>query len=129
MNNCYAWVSFFSDRSEIMIISKFYLHCKCVENSTLEIFCFRSLGGAVATQLASQPWCAKQAMCLVLENTFTSLPDIGRHIFDIRPIHYIPSCAYKNKVCLMVYHIWQNRGRDRRTNGLYNTVQKPSLYT
>ena len=88
---------------------------------------FRSLGGAVATQLASQPWCAKQAMCLVLENTFTSLPDIGRHIFDIRPIHYIPNCAYKNRVCLMVSSYLAEAGLGPGTNRLYESIGQEIL--
>jgi hypothetical protein len=48
----------------------------------------RSLGGAVAVHLAFQPFYARHIAVLMLENTFTSLPDIGRTIFDFPILQY-----------------------------------------
>lgn len=58
----------------------------------------RSLGGGVATHLASQPYYARSIFALILENTFTSLPDIGKNIFNLKIIQYLPKWAFKNKV-------------------------------
>ena len=58
----------------------------------------RSLGGAVAIQLASMPYYAQKLHGVIVENTFTSLPDIGRHIFDFRLISLLPEWCFKNKV-------------------------------
>ncbi|XP_064605385.1 protein ABHD13-like [Liolophura sinensis] len=57
----------------------------------------RSLGGGVATHLAAQPYYARFIFALVLENTFTSLPDIGKNIFNVKIIQYLPRWAFKNK--------------------------------
>lgn len=57
----------------------------------------RSLGGAVAVQLAHQPFYARHIAVLILENTFTSLPDIGRTIFDFAFLHYLPDFLFKAK--------------------------------
>ena len=58
----------------------------------------RSLGGAVAINLATQPFYANHMMCLLIENTFTSIPDIACAIFDIGILKILPLCCYKNKV-------------------------------
>ncbi|ELT92541.1 hypothetical protein CAPTEDRAFT_92523 [Capitella teleta] len=55
----------------------------------------RSLGGAVAIQAASRY--AANVHALIVENTFTSLPDIGRHLFDFRVIRCLPKICFKNK--------------------------------
>ncbi len=54
----------------------------------------------MAAQLATQTWSRQQGapLCLVLENTFTSLPDIGRYLFDLRVLHFLPDWVHKNKV-------------------------------
>lgn len=62
------------------------------------IFIFgRSLGGAVAIHLASQSYYAKFIAGVIVENTFTSLPDIGRNIFNIAFIKYIPEFCFKSQ--------------------------------
>ena len=59
----------------------------------------RSLGGAVAIHLASEPYYAKKALCLIVENTFTTLPHIARHLFNsFKIVTYLPIWCYKNKV-------------------------------
>ncbi|XP_069109983.1 protein ABHD13-like isoform X1 [Argopecten irradians] len=57
----------------------------------------RSLGGAVAVWLASQPFYAQHIAALVIENTFTSLPDIGRTIFKIKLMDLVPELLFKHK--------------------------------
>lgn len=62
-----------------------------------KIFIFgRSLGGAVATQLASSTLYSQHAAAVILENTFTSIPDMGQHIFRTNLLQYIPWWCYKN---------------------------------
>ncbi|KAL8558237.1 hypothetical protein ACOMHN_040935 [Nucella lapillus] len=62
-----------------------------------QIFVFgRSLGGAVAVYLAASPLYAQHICGVVLENTFTSIPSMGQHIFRTQLIKYIPHWCYKN---------------------------------
>ena len=78
----------------------FLLRRKDVDARKIVLF-GRSLGGAVAIQLASSASYANKVCCLIVENTFTSLIDIGKHIFDIKVIHYLPEWCHKNKVCIL----------------------------
>nr|XP_022289188.1 protein ABHD13-like [Crassostrea virginica] len=58
----------------------------------------RSLGGAVAACLATSEKYSRHIAALVLENTFTSLPDIAKSIFEkLYIINYIPVFLFKNK--------------------------------
>ena len=68
-----------------------------IDHSKIIVF-GRSLGGAVAVQLASQPFYARHIAVLILENTFTSLPDIGRTIFDFPFLKLLPDILFKAKV-------------------------------
>ncbi|KAK7091462.1 protein ABHD13-like [Littorina saxatilis] len=64
---------------------------------TRQIFVFgRSLGGAVAIYLASSPLYAQHIRAVIVENTFTSIPAMGQHIFRTHLLSYIPSWCYKN---------------------------------
>ena len=58
----------------------------------------RSLGGAVALRVCSEPYYADRIAAVIVENTFTSILNMARAIFDFRPLHYIPESCYKNKV-------------------------------
>ena len=58
----------------------------------------RSLGGGVAVRICAMPQYSSQICAMVLENTFTSLPDIARHVFSISAIAYLPVCCFKSKV-------------------------------
>nr|CAD7441153.1 unnamed protein product [Timema bartmani] len=63
-----------------------------------EIIVFgRSLGGAVAIDLASQLEYAQKIWCLILENTFTSIPEMAKVLIGWRLLHYLPLFVYKNK--------------------------------
>ncbi|XP_046389626.1 protein ABHD13 [Ischnura elegans] len=66
--------------------------------NTSEIIVFgRSLGGAVAIDLSSQPEYASKIWCLILENTFTSIPDMAAVLLGWRVLNYLPLFCYKNK--------------------------------
>nr|CAG4652009.1 EOG090X09ZU [Triops cancriformis] len=57
----------------------------------------RSLGGAVAIDLAIQPSSESKIACLLVENSFTSIPDMAKLIVRMKAIQYIPRWFYKNK--------------------------------
>ncbi|KAK7872286.1 hypothetical protein R5R35_012129 [Gryllus longicercus] len=63
-----------------------------------EIIVFgRSLGGAVAVDVAARPEYASKLWCVILENTFTSIPDMARVLAGWRLLNYLPLFCYKNK--------------------------------
>ncbi|QGJ71076.1 Phospholipase/carboxylesterase [Planctomycetales bacterium 10988] len=53
----------------------------------------RSLGGAVATELAT----TDGTPALILESTFTSLPDVAATIFPWLPVHWLMRNQYRSK--------------------------------
>ena len=57
----------------------------------------RSLGGAVAIDLAKNSPNRSHIAALIVENTFTSIPDIGRTLFNCRIIRFLPNWYYKNQ--------------------------------
>jgi len=57
----------------------------------------RSLGGAVAVDVASRPEYGPHIMAVLLENTFCSIPDVARVVFNTRIIKMLPVFCYKNK--------------------------------
>ncbi|XP_075229147.1 abhydrolase domain containing 13-like protein Bem46 [Lycorma delicatula] len=57
----------------------------------------RSLGGAIAIDLAARPEYSAKIWCLILENTFTSIPDMADALFQWRFLKSIPLICYKNK--------------------------------
>ncbi|CAG2121351.1 unnamed protein product, partial [Medioppia subpectinata] len=57
----------------------------------------RSLGGAVAVELGRHARNSANIAAIIIENTFTSLPDIARTIFNCRLIRAIPNWFYKNQ--------------------------------
>ena len=69
-----------------------------------------SIGGAVAVQLLSDPAMAARVYCLILENTFTSLPDMARVILSstlppIAPcVKHLPDRLLRNQVLFTVYY-------------------------
>ncbi|XP_012279470.1 protein ABHD13 [Orussus abietinus] len=63
-----------------------------------EIIVFgRSLGGAVAIDLATRPENSHRIWCLILENTFTSIPDMAALLTSSKLLQYVPLLLYKNK--------------------------------
>ncbi|XP_015586343.1 protein ABHD13 isoform X2 [Cephus cinctus] len=66
--------------------------------NTNEIIVFgRSLGGAVAIDLATKPEYSQRIWCLILENTFTSIPDMAALLIGSKLLQYLPLFVYKNK--------------------------------
>ncbi|CAF2928655.1 unnamed protein product [Rotaria sp. Silwood2] len=65
-----------------------------------KIFFFgRSLGGAVALHLASHLGETNATIplyCVIIENTFTSIPDMAKRLFQVFLLNYIPTWCYKN---------------------------------
>ncbi|XP_070533909.1 protein ABHD13-like [Ptychodera flava] len=57
----------------------------------------RSLGGAVAIDLASSPGYRDQLAALIVENTFTSVPDMAGVVFNLPVISWVPLWCHKNK--------------------------------
>lgn len=57
----------------------------------------RSLGGAVAIDLAADTEFSQRIMCVILENTFTSIKDMACHLLHPR-FKYIPQFCHRNKV-------------------------------
>nr|CAG4644142.1 EOG090X09ZU [Lepidurus arcticus] len=74
-----------------------YLHNRPdIQRDKIMVF-GRSLGGAVAIDLAIQPVSEGKIACLLVENTFTSIPDMAKLIIRFSFIKYIPFWFYKNK--------------------------------
>lgn len=57
----------------------------------------RSLGGAVAVDLSCHPEYRKRVAALILENTFTCIPETARVLFNVWVIRLLPNWCYKNK--------------------------------
>lgn len=57
----------------------------------------RSLGGAVAIDVGADPEYYQKLMCVVLENTFTSIPEMAVSIIH-QSIRYFPQFMFKNLV-------------------------------
>lgn len=55
-------------------------------------------GGAVAIDLAVREDYTNKIWCLVVENTFTSIPDMAKVLLGWRMLQYFPLFFYKNKV-------------------------------
>ena len=56
----------------------------------------RSLGGAVAIAVSSHEKYMHVLFAMILENTFTSIPEISRHLFSW--LKRLPTWCYKNVV-------------------------------
>ncbi|CAG7837095.1 unnamed protein product [Allacma fusca] len=57
----------------------------------------RSLGGAVAIDLASRCDYRDRIRALIVENTFTSIPDLAKVLFPVGVIRWIPRIFFKNR--------------------------------
>nr|XP_054755448.1 protein ABHD13-like [Lytechinus pictus] len=73
-----------------------YLHTRRDIDPT-QLFIFgRSLGGAVAIHIASQKMNTGRLKGVIIENTFTSIQEMGSHLFA-GAVSWIPLCLVKNK--------------------------------
>lgn len=64
----------------------------------------RSLGGAVAFNVASLEKYVDLLFAVIVENTFTSIPEISKHLFKY--LTFVPTWCYKNKVCIKYIYTW-----------------------
>ena len=67
-----------------------------VDQSKIVVF-GRSLGGAVAIDLCSKMENRSKVSALIVENSFTSIPDIARVLFNFKLVKMIPKWFYKNR--------------------------------
>ena len=75
-----------------------YLHTRSDIDPSRIILFGRSLGGAVAIHVAGQRHNQDRIAGVILENTFTSIPDMGSVLFNLDILRWIPLCLVKNKV-------------------------------
>ncbi|ODM99589.1 Alpha/beta hydrolase domain-containing protein 13 [Orchesella cincta] len=57
----------------------------------------RSLGGAVAIDLAARCDFRDRVAALIVENTFTSIPAIAKELFKFAILKWVPNFCYKNR--------------------------------
>lgn len=55
-------------------------------------------GGAVAIDLASRSEYKNKIWVLIVENTFTSIPDMAKILLKWRCLNWLPMFCHKNKV-------------------------------
>ncbi|XP_013184971.1 protein ABHD13 [Amyelois transitella] len=67
-----------------------------VDTSKIILF-GRSLGGAIAIDLASRVEYRSRIWAMIVENTFTSIPEMARIILKWRCLLYLPEFCHKNK--------------------------------
>ncbi|XP_064488844.1 protein ABHD13-like isoform X2 [Ornithodoros turicata] len=67
-----------------------------IDHSLIILF-GRSLGGAVALDLASRPEHGSRLFGVVVENTFTSIPDMARALLRWKVLQWLPEFCYKNQ--------------------------------
>jgi hypothetical protein len=56
------------------------------------------IGGAVAIDLAARIEYSQKIWCVIVENTFTSIPDMATVLMSFELFKYVPLFLYKNKV-------------------------------
>ena len=62
-------------------------------------FSFRFTGGAVAVDCVSRSEISSRIAAMVLENTFTSIPDMAKVLFsNVKLLARLPQWCHKNKV-------------------------------
>ena len=88
----------------------------------------RSLGGAVAAALASRPHMHRKIAAVILENTFTSIPDMARLFFPISrflPNFFFRSCFLTSeRVSCKKQERKRERDRERREGGRNKMIER-----
>ncbi|CAH0546634.1 unnamed protein product [Brassicogethes aeneus] len=103
-----------------------YLYSRNDINHSEIIIFGRSLGGAVAIDLARREDYASKIWCLVVENTFTSIPDMAKVLLGWRVLEYFPLVFYKNKF-LSYLKVKQLRIPSLFISGLNDTMVPPRM--
>jgi len=57
----------------------------------------RSLGGAVAIDMAARSDYRDRIAALIVENTFSSIPDLAKVLFPLQFIRWVPKFCFKNR--------------------------------
>jgi hypothetical protein len=70
----------------------------CKYNSKLKFIKIFNIGGAVAIDIAIRQEISQRIWCLIVENTFTSIPDMATNLIKSKIMQYLPLFCYKNKV-------------------------------
>ncbi|XP_045461975.1 protein ABHD13 [Harmonia axyridis] len=96
-----------------------------INNNEIIVF-GRSLGGAVAIDLASRDDYSLKIWCVVVENTFTSIPDMARVIFGWKLFNLLPLVCYKNKF-LSLNKMKLSRVPTLFISGLADTLVPPRM--
>lgn len=96
-----------------------------VNHSEIVVF-GRSLGGAVAIDLAIRENYSNRIWCLVVENTFTSIPDMARVLLGWKILQYFPIFFYKNKY-LSYQKVKQIRIPTLFISGLSDSLVPPKM--
>jgi fermentation-respiration switch protein FrsA (DUF1100 family) len=73
---------------------EYLLNRRDIDSNKIIVF-GRSLGGAVAVDLASHPVYSDKIQALIIENTFTSIPGMALQMFP--GVRYVPLLFFKNK--------------------------------
>ncbi|KAK9738540.1 Serine aminopeptidase, S33 [Popillia japonica] len=105
-----------------------YLYSRNDINHSEIIVFGRSLGGAVAIDLASRAEYAEKIWCLVVENTFTSIPDMAKVLLQWRLLNYLPLICYKNKF-ISLYKVIHLRIPTLFISGMADTLVPPRMMT
>lgn len=92
--NIYLFLGLYLDAQAGM---KYLLQLPFIDKTKIIVF-GRSLGGAVAIDLVSHNEFSKYVMVLIVENTFTSIPDMAKEMFHSKVIGWLPTWAFNNQV-------------------------------
>lgn len=103
-----------------------YLYSRSDVNHSEIIVFGRSLGGAVAIDLASRTEYSDKIWCLIVENTFTSIPDMAKVLTGFKIWKYVPLFCYKNKF-LSVHKVQHLRVPTLFVSGLADTLVPPRM--
>ncbi|KAG8190730.1 hypothetical protein JTE90_024863 [Oedothorax gibbosus] len=87
---------------------RYLLQLPFIDKTKIIVF-GRSLGGAVAIDLVSHKEFAKHVLVLIVENTFTSIPDMAKEMFHSKLIGYLPIWCFNNKYLSLAKIIQINR--------------------
>ncbi|XP_037051518.1 protein ABHD13 [Bradysia coprophila] len=85
----------------------------------------RSLGGAVAIDVAADPEYYQKLMCVVVENTFTSIPEMAVSLIH-QSIRYLPQFMFKN-LYLSIHKIQYFAAPCLFVSGMADTLVPPKM--
>jgi hypothetical protein len=79
-------------------------------------------GGSVAIDLVCRVDCAPKIWCVIIENSFTSIPDMAHILLGSRLIKSLPLICYKNKVSHFLL-AENNHNKSNRLLSLHNFLK------